>query len=44
MIDQDEPPYCTKHRTHLDKQTIVMKRCYVGNHGKKYCKYLKLER
>jgi len=42
LIDHNESPYCTKHKSYLDKQTIINKNCYIGNHGRSYCKYLRL--
>jgi len=33
--------YCTKHEQFIDPIMLQIKHCYLGNHGKSSCPYLK---
>lgn len=32
--------FCLKHKIYLDIETIRLKKCYLGNHGRSYCNYV----
>ena len=35
-------PFCTLHKEYIDLTTLYIHRCWEGNKGRKYCKYLRL--
>jgi hypothetical protein len=39
-IAEEGKAFCTKHKDYLTPYLVKEKRCYNGNHGKNYCRYL----
>ena len=34
--------FCSRHQEYLTPYIVAIKRCYAGNHGKRYCKYIQI--
>jgi len=37
------PVFCVKHQDNITLDELYRHRCYLGNHGQSYCKYLRLD-
>ena len=40
---RDNRVYCTKHNEYITIREMYKKKCYTGNHGRNYCKYLRID-
>lgn len=43
LVINGDAPYCKKHKEDITIKNIYKNRCYTGNHGRSYCKYLELK-
>ena len=41
LVPQDKA-FCINHQTPITFEMLYQKKCYTGNHGKNYCKYLEI--
>jgi len=42
LLVLDQRAYCAKHHDYIRLGTFYDHKCYTGNRGKTYCKYLKI--
>lgn len=40
---RSERAYCVKHHEYITVMDLYEHKCYTGNHGKSYCKYLRVD-
>jgi len=43
VIAREGNAFCKKHEKSLSVGDIYAHKCYTGNHGKSYCKYLEID-